>query len=44
MIDTITTVSKSEPERRVGRLLEEDIVRVNHAVHVFRGLAGRGAK
>ena len=44
MIDKITTVSKGKLERRIGRLSDEDIVRVNRAVLVFLGLAGPGAK
>ena len=44
MIDKITTVSKAKLESRVGRLSDEDIIRVNRAVVVFMGLAGSGAK
>ena len=44
MIDKITTVSKGKLARRVGRLSDQDIVRVNRAVLVFLGLAGSGAK
>jgi len=44
MVDKITTVSKSKCETRVGRLSDEDMVRVNRAVVVFLGLAGSGAK
>lgn len=44
MIDKITTVSRTKLERRIGRLSDEDIVRVNRAVLVFLGLAGPGAK
>ena len=44
MIDKITTVSKNKLESRVGRLSDEDIVRVNRAVIVFLGLAGTGTK
>jgi mRNA interferase MazF len=44
MIDKVTTVSKKKLERRVGRLSDEDIVRVNRAVVVFLGLAGPGAR
>ena len=44
MIDKITTVSKGKLARRVGRLSDQDIVRVNRAVLVFLGLAGPGAK
>ena len=41
MVDKITTVGKSKIQKRVGRLTEEDMVRVNRAVLVFLGLAGR---
>jgi len=44
MIDKITTVSKGKLERRIGRLSDEDLVRVNRAVLVFLGLAGSGVK
>ena len=43
MIDRITTVSKSL-QRRVGRLSDEDVVRLNRAVLLFLGLAGTGTK
>ena len=39
MIDKITTVSKTKLETRVGRLSDEDVVRLNRAVLVFLGLA-----
>ena len=42
MIDKITTVSKKKLESRIGRLSDGDVVRVNRAVLVFLGLAGRG--
>lgn len=41
MIDKITTVSKKKLENRVGLLSDEDVVRVNRAIVVFLGLAGR---
>jgi mRNA interferase MazF len=41
MVDKITTVAKSKMQKRVGRLAEEDMVRVNRALLVFLGLAGR---
>jgi mRNA interferase MazF len=41
MVDKITTVSKSKLKKRVGTLAEEDLIRVNRAVLVFLGLAGR---
>ena len=43
MVDKITTVSKTKLERRIGRLSDEDIVRLNRAVLVFLGLAGSSA-
>jgi mRNA interferase MazF len=39
MVDKITTVAKSKLQKRVGRLSDADIVRLNRAVLVFLGLA-----
>jgi len=39
MVDKITTVPKSKVGERVGRLEDEDVVRLNQAVTVFLGLA-----
>jgi mRNA interferase MazF len=39
MVDKITTVSKSEVGAHIGRLDDEDILRLNRAVLVFLGLA-----
>lgn len=39
MVDKITTVPKSKVGERVGRLDDEDVVRLNQAVMVFLGLA-----
>jgi len=39
MVDTITTVPKSTMGTRVGRLDDEDMVRLNRAVAVFLGMA-----
>jgi mRNA interferase MazF len=39
MVDKITTVPKSKVGRQIGRLDDEDILRVNQAVLVFLGLA-----
>ncbi|HEX4194513.1 MAG TPA: type II toxin-antitoxin system PemK/MazF family toxin [Stellaceae bacterium] len=39
MIDKITTVRRAKLGRRIGRLSDEDIVRVNRAVLVFLGIA-----
>lgn len=39
MVDKITTVPKSKVGSRVGRLGDEDVLRLNQAVMVFLGLA-----
>ena len=39
MVDKITTVPKSRLGRRIGRLDDEDVVRLNRATLVFLGLA-----
>jgi len=39
MVDKITTVPKSKVRERIGRLDDEDMVRLNRAVMVFLGLA-----
>ena len=39
MVDKITTVPKSKVGSRVGRIDDEDILRLNRAVLVFLGLA-----
>lgn len=39
MVDKITTVPKAKVAARVGRLDDEDILRLNQAVLVFLGLA-----
>jgi len=39
MVDKITTVPKSKVGERLGRLDDEDMVRLNQAVMVFLGLA-----
>lgn len=40
MADKITTVPRSRVGQRVGRLADEDLVRLNRAMMVFLGLAG----
>ncbi len=40
MVDKITTVSKTKIGRHIGRLTDEDIIRVNRAVLLFLGMAG----
>ena len=45
MADKVTTVRKTRLEHRMGRLKDEDIVRLNRALAVFLGLAaGRGGR
>ena len=39
MVDKITTVPKTGIRARVGRLTDEDMVRLNRAVLVFLGIA-----
>jgi len=39
MVDKITTVPKSKVGARIGRLDDEDILRLNQAILVFLGLA-----
>jgi mRNA interferase MazF len=40
MVDKITTVPKAKLGARIGRLGDEDMVRLNRAVLVFLGMAG----
>ena len=39
MVDKITTVPKSKIGARIGRLDDEDVLRLNRAVVVFLGFA-----
>lgn len=39
MVDRITTVAKSRLGKRIGRLTDEDVARLNRATLVFLGLA-----
>jgi mRNA interferase MazF len=39
MVDKLTTVPKSKIGSQVGRLDDEDVLRLNQAVIVFLGLA-----
>ena len=43
MVDKLTTVSKEKMGVKVGRLSDEDVVRLNRAMMVFLGLAGSPA-
>jgi len=43
MVDKITTVPKAKIGARVGRLADEDIVRLNRAVVVFLGIGSPAA-
>jgi mRNA interferase MazF len=40
MVDKVTTVSRERPEKRIGRLADEDVVRLNRALMLFLGLTG----
>ena len=44
MVDKVTTVPKARIGRRIGRLSDEDLMRVNRAVVVFLGLAGSDSR
>ncbi len=44
MVDKITTMPKTKVGTRIGRLDDEDLVRLNRAVLVFLGMAGTAAK
>jgi mRNA interferase MazF len=41
MVDKISTVARAKLQKRVGKLAEEDMIRVNRAMLVFLGLGGR---
>jgi mRNA interferase MazF len=40
MVDKVTTVPKGKLGKRIGRLADSDMVRVNRALLIFLGLAG----
>jgi mRNA interferase MazF len=40
MVDKITTMPKAKLGRRIGRLADDDMVRLNRALMIFLGLAG----
>ena len=40
MVDKATTMPKSKLGERIGRLADDDMVRVNRAMMIFFGLAG----
>ena len=40
MVDKVTTVPKVKLGERIGRLADEDLVRLDRALMVFLGLAG----
>jgi mRNA interferase MazF len=40
MVDKITTMQRLRLGKRIGRLADEDIVRLNRAMMIFLGLAG----
>ncbi len=40
MVDKVTTVPKAKLGKRVGRLADGDMVRLNRALMIFLGLAG----
>ena len=40
MVDKITTMPKAKLGRRIGRLADDDMVRLNRALMIFLGLVG----
>jgi len=40
IVDKVTTMPKAKLGRRVGRLADDDMVRLNRALMIFLGLAG----
>jgi mRNA interferase MazF len=44
MVDKITTVPRTKLGTRVGRLDDQDLLRLNRAVLVFLGVAGAGSR
>jgi mRNA interferase MazF len=44
MVDKITTVSRTKIGTQVGRLDDQDVLRLNRAVLVFRSIAGATAR
>jgi mRNA interferase MazF len=40
MVDKVTTIPKAKLGRRIGRLADDDMVRLNRALMIFLGLAG----
>jgi mRNA interferase MazF len=40
MVDKITTVQRAKLGERIGRLSDDDMVRLGRAIVVFLGLAG----
>jgi mRNA interferase MazF len=40
MVDKVTTVPKAKLRRRIGRLADDDMVRLNRALMIFLGMAG----
>ena len=44
MLDKITTVARSKMGVRIGKLADEDMIRLNRAVLVFLGIAGPSAR
>lgn len=41
MVDKLTTIPRSKVGERLGRLSDEDLIRLDRALMVFLGLAGR---
>src|SRR5439155_19801668 len=44
MVDKITTMPKAKLGKRIGRLADNDMVRLNRALMIFLGLAGSNGR
>ena len=40
MVDKVTTIPKAKLGRRIGRLADDDMLRLNRALMIFLGIAG----
>jgi mRNA interferase MazF len=44
MVDKVPTVANAKRQNQVGKLSDEDMIRLNRALLVFLGLAGRSSE
>ena len=44
MADKITTISRAKVGSRIGRLADDEMTKLSHAIILFLGLAGTGRR